>query len=268
VLIIPIRDDSVRRRPPALTYGIICACSAVFLWQLGLSPRAFAGFTFSFGMVPAVLFGYAELPSPLAIVPAWATVFTSMFIHGGWLHLLGNMLYLWLFGRGVESALGPFRFGVLYLVSGVAAAMMQAFTNPTAEVPMIGASGAIAGALGAYLILHPRANVTLFVWIFILVRLVSVPAVILLVLWFAMQLVSALNASPDEPGVAFWAHVGGFIAGMILVLLLRGRDVAVFQAARSSSFTVTRPDDAKRRARSGSVPPAGNRSDRSRGPWG
>ena len=268
MLILPIRDDSVLRRPPAVTYGVICVCSAVFLWQLGLGPRAFTSFIFSFGMIPAVLFGYAELPSRLAAVPAWATVFTSMFIHGGWLHLLGNMLYLWLFGRGVESALGPSRFGILYLASGVAAAMTQALTSPAAEVPMIGASGAIAGALGAYLILHPRANVILFVWIFIFVRFISVPAVILLALWFATQLLGALAAPPNEPGVAFWAHVGGFVAGVILVLILRGRDAALLRPARSSPFGVTRPRATKWRTWSGSVPPAGDRAKKRRGPWG
>ena len=267
MLIIPIRDDSVMRRPPVFTYGVICACGAVFLWELGLSPRGLTSFSFSFGMIPAVLFGHAELPSRLAIVPAWATVLTSMFVHGGWLHLLGNMLYLWLFGRGVESAIGSIRFSVLYMVSGVAAAMTQASTNSMAEVPMIGASGAIAGALGAYLILHPRANVILFIWIFIFVRLVSVPAVLLLALWFATQLVSALAASPDEPGVAFWAHVGGFVAGLVLVFLLRGRDVALFQAQRSSPFSVSRSEEVKWRTWSGSVPPAGNRSKKQRGPW-
>jgi len=267
-LIIPIRDDSVLRRLPIVTYGVIFTCSAVFVWELGLNSRALASATYSLGMIPAVLLGHAELPSRLAIIPAWATVLTSMFVHGGWLHLLGNMLYLWLFGRGVESTLGPIRFSILYLISGMVAAMTQAFTNPVAEVPMIGASGAIAGTLGAYLILLPRANVVLFIWIFIFVRLVSVPAILLLALWFATQLLSAVAASPNEPGVAFWAHVGGFVAGMVLVLLLRGQNVMVFQAARSAPFSISPPNRVKWRTWSGSVPPAGDRSKTRRGRWG
>ena len=268
MLAIPLYDDNPRTRPPVATIALISACVAVFLWQSGLSPRAANNAALSLGMVPSVLFGEASLPRQLEVVPAWMTLFTSMFLHGGWLHLGGNMLYLWIFGKGVESALGLPRYVALYLICGAIAALTQAIVNPASEVPMIGASGAIAGVLGAYLILHPRSNVVVFIWIIIIVRLITVPAVILLGLWFLLQLVSAASASPGEPGVAFYAHVGGFIAGMALVLLLRQRHVQVFQPPRSWSFQVAHPRDARERFGRGSVPDTGRRRSGSwRDPW-
>ena len=266
MLAIPLYDDNPQARTPIVTVALIAVCAAVFLWQAGLSPRAANNAALSFGMVPSVLFGHAALPRALQIVPAWMTVFTSMFLHGGWLHIGGNMLYLWIFGKGVESALGPVRYLALYLICGVIAALTQAFVDPTSEVPMIGASGAIAGVLGSYLILHPRSNVVVFIWIIIIVRLLTVPAVILLGLWFLLQVVSAASAAPGEPGVAFWAHIGGFIAGMTLVMILRQRHVQVFQAPRSWSFQVARPRDAREGFGRGSVPRAGRRPGSSRGP--
>jgi membrane associated rhomboid family serine protease len=163
------------------------------------------------------------------------------------------MLYLWIFGKGVESALGAPKFLVFYLLCGIAAGLTQALTDPVAEVPMIGASGAIAGTLGAYLVLYPRANVVVFVWIIIFVRLITLPAVLLLGIWFALQLVSALSMDPGEPGVAFWAHVGGFLIGMALVLVLRRRGIVLMQPRRTRSFAVAPP----RRVGAGSVPSAG-----------
>ena len=248
MLILPLYDDNPRTSVPIVTYGLIAACSIVFLWQQSLGPRAEAAVDFAYGMVPAVFFGSAAPPAGLPSVPPWATLVTSMFLHGGWLHLLGNMLYLWLFGRGVESAMGAPRYLVFYLLSGIAAALTQAAADPGAEVPMIGASGAIAGTLGAYLVLHPRANVVIFVWLFIFVRLIAVPAVIVLGLWFLMQLASALDARSGAPGVAFWAHVGGFVLGMLLVPRFRRRGVGMLQPRRSAAFATRRP--------------------RRRGPWG
>src|SRR5439155_101060 len=182
-------------------------CVGAFLWQLGVDPEIVA---FRFGMVPAVLFGYAELPRGLATIPPWATIFTSMFLHGGWLHLGSNMLFLWIFGNNVEDLLGRGRYLLLYLASGVAAALVQGLAATQSQVPMVGASGAIAGILGAYLITYPRANVHCFVWIVIFFWVATVPAWILLGLWFLGQLLNGLAAGPAEPGVAFWAHIGGF----------------------------------------------------------
>jgi membrane associated rhomboid family serine protease len=248
MLFLPISDDSPRRRPPIVTVGIITLCTLVFLWQIDLGRQAERAIALALGMVPAVLFGEAELPHRLQLVPPWATLVTSMFLHGGWLHLIGNMIYLWLFGRGVESALGGLRYLVFYLLCGVAAALTQAAMAPASEIPMVGASGAIAGTLGAYLVLYPRGNVVLFVWIFIFVRLVTVPAVLLLGLWFLLQLFGGLAAAPDAGGVAFWAHVGGFMLGALLVPLFRRSDVAMLQPRRSRPFAAAPP--------------------RRRGPWG
>jgi membrane associated rhomboid family serine protease len=229
MLALPLYDDNPTTRLPVITGGLIAACSAVFLWQLGLGESAAEDATLSYGMVPAVLFGNAELPARLQAVPPAATLLTSMFLHGGLLHLLGNMLYLWIFGKGVESSLGPSRFLVLYLL----------------------------GTLGAYLVLHPRGNVVVLLWIIIFVRLITLPAVILLGIWFALQLLSALSMDPGEPGVAFWAHVGGFLVGMTLVLGLRPPGVSLMQPRRTAPFAVAPPRSAGRGFRAGSVPPAG-----------
>ncbi len=266
-LAIPLYDDTPRLRLPVATIALIAVCALVFLWQLGLDDAASVDVSYSLGMVPSVLFGSHRLSPELRIVPAWATIFTSMFMHGGWLHILGNMLYLWIFGRGVESALGAPRYLLLYFAGGVVAAFTQAGVDPSSSVPMIGASGAIAGVLGAYLLLYPRSNVVVFFWIIIIVRLISVPAVILLGLWFLMQVISAASASPGEPGVAVWAHVGGFLAGMVLVLVLRHPSTTMFQPSRSASFMTAHPREARSGFGRGSVPSAGQRRE-DRGPWG
>ena len=246
MLFLPLYDDAPRRQVPVVTIGLIAICTAVFLWQVDLGPRGEHNAALAYGMIPSVLFGFAELPRSLQRVPEWATLITSMFLHGGWLHLIGNMVYLWLFGKGVEGAMGGARYLVFYLVCGVAAALTQAFTNPTAEIPMVGASGAIAGTLGAYLLLNPRGNVVVFVWIFVFVRLVTVPAVLLLGLWFLLQLMDALAVETSEAGVAVWAHVGGFIAGMVLVAFFRRRGVGLLQAQRSRPFSLAPPGRLRR----------------------
>jgi membrane associated rhomboid family serine protease len=266
MLTVPLYDDSPRVQVPIATGGIIAACGVVFLWQVGQGPRAAEAIALAYGLVPAVFFGTAELPTQLQLVPAWATLFTSMFLHGGWLHLLGNMLYLWIFGRAVETALGPLRFIVFYFLCGAVAGLVQAAIDPAAEVPMVGASGAIAGVLGAYLVLYPRGNVVVLFWFFIFIRLITVPAVIMLGLWFLLQLFSATSARVGGGGVAFWAHVGGFIAGIVLVWFFRRGGVAVFQAPQTSSFRLAHPRDARgdwRRSFSDE-----GRGTRRRGPWG
>jgi len=262
MLLLPLYDDAPLVRPSVVTYSLIAACTVVFLWQAGLSDRAGDDVAFAYGFVPAVFFGHAHLPARLHPVPPWISLFTSMFLHGGLLHLLGNMLYLWLFGKGVESALGPVRFVVLYFVCGAIAGLTQGLMNVSADVPMIGASGAIAGVLGAYLVIYPRGHVTLFFWILIFVRFITVPATIVLGLWFLIQLMSAVGAEAGEGGVAFWAHVGGFMSGMALTFLLCPRGVRLWQPARSRSFAMARPVRAGR----GSVPSAGSPRGR-RGPW-
>lgn len=263
-LAIPFRDDAPAARFPVVTYALVGACSVAFLWQLGLGPHGIEATSFSLGLRPAVLFGTARLPAQLRLVPPWATIYTSMFLHSGWLHLIGNMIYLWVFGKGVEGALGSARFLFFYLACGTAAALTQALTDPTSTLPMVGASGAIAGVLGAYLVLYPFGHVFVFFWIIIIFRVVAVPALLLLGFWFLLQLLSAQGASASVGGVAFWAHVGGFISGVILVFFLRRRGIGMLQPPRTRSFAVSNPRDARWR-RSGSVPSAGNPW--RRGPW-
>lgn len=209
---IPLRDDNPVRSIPFVTIGLILVCTAVFLWQLSLSPSVSQVAVTLLGFVPALLFGNATLEGQPWVSPS-GSIFTSMFLHGSFLHLAGNMLYLWIFGDNVEDRVGRSRFLAFYLICGAIAALTQALPDTRSTVPMIGASGAVSGVLGAYLVLYPRANV-LVALPFLLVR---VPAVIVLGFWFAGQLSSSLLAPTGAGGVAFWAHVGGFVAGALLI---------------------------------------------------
>lgn len=218
----PLKDDIPSRRPPIVTIGLIATCILVFLWQVSLPSRAGTFAVYSYGFIPGVLFGDAELPADLAVLPAAATLFTSMFLHGGLMHLAGNILYLWVFGNNIEDNLGHARFLIFYLLCGVAAAFAQALPDPTSEIPMIGASGAISGVLGAYLILFPHARVQVIIP-FGFLFLHTIRAGWLLGFWFVFQLLSGLLGPSDGGGVAFWAHVGGFVAGLALILVMRDR---------------------------------------------
>jgi membrane associated rhomboid family serine protease len=220
---IPLRDDNPIRSTPVVTFTLIALCSLTFLWQISLSDNGQQQVAYLFGVIPAVLFGNAQLEGQW--IPASATILTSMFLHGGWLHLIGNMLYLWIFGDNVEDRLGRGRFFVFYLVCGAVAALGQGLADPKSEVPMIGASGAISGVLGAYLVLYPRAKVLVLLPLLIFITTVRVPALVVLGIWFAGQMLSSLVATPGAGGgVAFAAHVGGFVAGIVLVrVFLRDR---------------------------------------------
>ena len=236
----PISDDNPRIGTPYVTWSVIGACVLVFFWQVSLGASGGEIAVYEFGMIPARLLGTAALDPELIAVPAWSTVFTSMFMHGGWLHLGFNMLFLWIFGDNVEDCMGHARYLIFYLVCGVAAALAQAFVSPGSTIPMVGASGAISGVLGAYLLLHPRATVRTVIFLGIFVTMMHLPALIVLGLWFLMQLVSATFSNSGEAGVAFWAHVGGFVAGMALVPLFKKRDVELFQPPRYRAFQVER----------------------------
>jgi membrane associated rhomboid family serine protease len=166
-------------------------------------------------------------------IPPVMTVFTSMFLHGGWMHLIGNMWYLWIFGDNVEQAMGRARYIVFYLVTGVAASMSHILSNVNSHLPSIGASGAISGVLGAYLLLYPRARVQTLIFLGFFIRVFSIPAGFVLGFWFLLQLLSGSSAgNQDAGGVAFWAHIGGFIAGMLLVPLFKQRNVRLLNAPR------------------------------------
>ena len=219
---IPIGDSTRRRTTPYVNVGIIIACVLVFLYELSLSATDINSFFLDWGVIPVQLVDWLESPS---VVEEPSTVVTSMFIHGGWLHLIGNMLFLWVFGDNVEDAMGHGRYLVFYLLAGLAATALQVFIDQESLIPMVGASGAIAGVLGAYLVLYPRATVSVVIpwlWFF---GAFPVPAAFLIVFWFLLQLLSGVASLGADAsvtgGIAFWAHVGGFLAGVVLVWAFR-----------------------------------------------
>lgn len=236
----PISDDNPRHLTPYVTWSIVAVCVVVFLWQFSLGDSGNRA-VFGFGMIPARLFGEAELPAGFTTIPPTMTVLTSMFMHGGLLHLGGNLLFLWIFGDNVEDSMGHTRYLIFYVICGVAAALTQAGIDPISRIPMIGASGAISGVLGAYLVLHPMATIRTIVMLGFFVTVLHIPAIIVLGLWFAMQFFSATLSATDVGGVAFWAHVGGFVAGMVLVWPFKKRDVSAWQPPRSRAFERERP---------------------------
>jgi membrane associated rhomboid family serine protease len=222
---IPLHDNVPTRRPPLVTIGLIAACVLVFIWQAGHSAAGQEAIAYSLGFVPALLFSDKVLPPELYLLPAPLTVFSAMFLHGGLWHLGGNMLYLWIFGNNVEDAMGHGRFVLFYLLCGLVAALAQALPHPGSEIPMLGASGAVSGVLGAYLLLHPRARVLVLLPLGCIFYTLRLPAMVVLGFWFGLQLLNSLLADPDVPGVAWLAHVGGFVAGMVLIFFFRRRGV-------------------------------------------
>jgi len=229
---IPLRDDNPTELKPVITVGLIVACVLVFFWQLSLPEKALEAAIFGYGVVPAALLGDKTLPPEVYRIPSEFTVLTSMFLHGGWMHLIGNMLYLWIFGNNVEDTMGHVRFVFFYLACGIVAALAQALPNPDSAIPMIGASGAISGVLGAYLLLYPRAHVLVLIPLGYFTRLVHLPAMFVLGFWFVLQLVSSALADSTRGGVAWGAHIGGFVAGMALIPLFKRHGVRLFAPPR------------------------------------
>jgi membrane associated rhomboid family serine protease len=213
--LIPIRDENPTRRFPVVTIGLIAINVIVGLWSFTLLPDAYESLIAQYGAVPLQI---SRAFSLLPQFPAsWMSLFSSMFLHGGLMHLGGNMLYLWIFGNNVEDHLGHLKFLVFYLASGLIAALAHFAGDTASNVPMIGASGAISGVLGAYLILYPHARVVTMVWFFFFLRFIAIPAYIVLGVWFVMQLTNVLAGGGG--GVAWWAHIGGFVAGMLMIWL-------------------------------------------------
>ena len=212
---IPVRDDNPVRGLPVVTPLLILTCMGVYLWLLSLTPGARLEATTRLGFIPGVLFPpYGDVAGvPMAFFATVGSIFTAMFLHGGFFQLAGNMLYLWIFGDNVEDRVGRGRFVAFYLICGAVAALAQALPDMRSSVPMIGASGAVSGVLGAYLVLYPRANV-LVAMPFLLVR---VPVLVMLVVWFTAQFVRAALIQPWEAGVTSTAHVGGFLGGALLI---------------------------------------------------
>jgi membrane associated rhomboid family serine protease len=228
---IPLYDRNPTRRFPIVTVGLIVACFVVFAIELSVSmgagDQALEDFITRWGAVPDKITTAIEHGN-------WASkatlgIFTSMFLHGGWLHILGNMLYLWIFGNNVEDRLGRIPFLLFYLAGGVAAALAQVAIAPTSPYPLVGASGAIAAALGAYIVLFPGAKILSLVFLGFFYQLLEVPALIILGFWFVLQVISgvgSLGAPTAQTGVAFFAHIGGFALGLVVGFLVRGASVA------------------------------------------
>ncbi len=231
---IPLKDSNPTERFPLITVLLIAINSCVFLFELSLGEHGIQAFIAAFALVPADLF-HGHVTAADALPPS-LTVFTSMFLHGGLFHVGGNMLYLWIFGNNVEDAMGRMRFIAFYLLCGVAAALSHAAVNPSSSVPMIGASGAISGVLGAYVLLYPRARVlTLFILGFF-VKLIEVPALAVLGFWFIFQFLYVFVAPSGGGGVAWMAHVGGFVAGMALIGIFKRSGVPWGGRRRSESL--------------------------------
>jgi rhomboid family protein len=212
---IPLRSTQRVYSVAVVTATLIAMNVLIFLYQASMSPRGFQAFVYQWGIVPDAISGHLQ------------TLVTSMFLHGGWMHLLGNMLFLWVYGRNVEDLLGSGRFLAFYLLCGLAAAVVQVVAAPFSRIPTIGASGAIAGVMGAYLIKFPRARIVTLIPIFIFITTMEIPAWAMLIWWFFIQLFSGFGslASADYTGggVAWFAHIGGFLAGMLLVRMFAPR---------------------------------------------
>ena len=225
-MFIPLHDALPLRviRAPFVTYGLIAGTTLLFvLFQSGVVFDARYASVVGMSMIPAELYHYTDIRAPLAALPEPATMITYMFVHGGWMHLIGNMLFLWVFGDNIEDAMGHLRFLAFYTVCGIGAAIAHSLNAPDSAVPLVGASGAVAGVVAAYVILHPRVKV----WVLILGRLpLRISAMWVIGAWFVFQIVMTLVASDHT--TAWWAHIGGFLTGAALIPLMRRNDVLLF----------------------------------------
>jgi membrane associated rhomboid family serine protease len=229
----PIRDDNPHFLTPYVTYAIVIVNAAawVFVQGLGTEP-ALARSVCTLGLVPGELLGTLPAGLKVPVGPRvacvisgssnWVSLITHMFLHGGWMHIIGNMWFLWVFGNNVEDSMGHARFAVFYLLCGLVAAALQMVFSPGSGIPMVGASGAIGGVMGAYVVLYPRVNVHMLLWFGLFVTTFTIPAVWMLGYWFVLQMVGGVvTLDAEGGGVAFWAHVGGFAAGAVLIFLFR-----------------------------------------------
>ncbi len=233
----PIRDDNPPILTPYATYIIVAVNVAAWVLVQGMGTEPIlSGSVCRFGLIPGELLHIvpagARVPIGRDMVcmisdsPSWFTPLTAMFMHGGWMHIIGNMWFLWIFGNNVEDAMGPGRFIVFYLLCGLAAAAMQISADPSSPIPMVGASGAIGGVMGAYIMLYPRVHVHMLFILIIYVTTFAVPAWMMLGYWFLLQLVSGFASYGQQGGgVAFWAHIGGFVAGGVLIFLFRDKEL-------------------------------------------
>ena len=215
---IPLKDDNPTDNKPIVTYWLIGICVFVFIIELSSNSYRTGAFFYSFGLIPSVLLGHIQLSQDLYVIPAFLTIFSSMFVHGGFMHLIGNMLYMWIFADNIEDNLGPKRFITFYLLCGICAAMAQVIMDTHSQIPMVGASGAIGGVLGAYLINHPHAKVLVLIPLGFFSQILRIKAIYVLGFWFILQFINSALTNPQGGGVAYAAHIGGFLSGVILIL--------------------------------------------------
>ena len=215
---IPLKDDNPTYSTPIITYFIIGICVIVFLLEISSSNYKSGAIFYSWGVIPASLIHNLQLPDEVYRVPPIITLFTSMFMHGGFMHLIGNMLYMWIFADNIEDGLGKTKFIIFYLLSGVAAALTQVYMNTESTIPMVGASGTIGGILGAYIVNYPKAKVLVLIPLGFFSQIVRVPAIFVLGIWFILQFVSSAFSGSSGGGVAYGAHIGGFVFGAIAIL--------------------------------------------------
>jgi len=220
---IPLRDTVQARSHPIVTVSLIVINCIAYLLQLALG-NSLNEFIINYGFIPSRFFHFMEKGKIFSgILP----LFSCIFLHGGWFHLIGNMWYLWIFGDNVEDRVGHFKFVIFYILCGILAGLAHAFTNASSGIPTIGASGAIAGVMGAYIILYPRARIWSLIPIFFFVRFIEIPAIIFLGLWILLQFfmgISSAHLGPSQGGVAWWAHIGGFISGAVLIFIFKKRE--------------------------------------------
>ncbi|HXC55623.1 MAG TPA: rhomboid family intramembrane serine protease [Rhizomicrobium sp.] len=224
---IPISDDNPARLKPVVTVALIVLCALAFAWELSLGAAMDRALTV-LGFTPNAFSHPDAAPAAALGIPIWVTILTSMFLHAGFLHIAGNMLYLWIFGNNIEDAMGHVKFTLFYFVCGIAAALIMVAMDPASHAPLVGASGAISGVLAAYMLLYPRARVRVIVPLLVMFYPFRLRAVWVVGIWFALQLVAAVLTPAAEPGTAWWAHVGGFAAGLLLTPLLKSRAVPYF----------------------------------------
>ncbi len=243
---IPLDDDNptLTIERPWVTWGMLAICGFIFLLQAIADPETAARLIWGLGLIPATISGTAELKPDLVLLPSDLTLLSYMFLHGSPAHLVGNLLYLWVFGDNIEDAMGHARFLLFYLLCGILAGIAQIAMDPASAAPTIGASGAISGILGAYLVLHPKSKILVPI-LFIPVRL---PAWILLLAWIGFQFYSAaLNGANGQEAIAWWAHIGGFVVGMILIVPLRYKILPLFGGGGLPSGVELRDRSGKRK---------------------
>ncbi|XDZ64642.1 rhomboid family intramembrane serine protease [Alphaproteobacteria bacterium LSUCC0684] len=278
---LPLFDDNPTSRPPLVTWMIMALCILIFLIQATQPERGQYEILLRYATIPAIVTGEAFLPDALRSIPSWATLVSSTFLHGGWMHLGGNMLYLWIFADNVEDRMGPVRFLLFYLICGVAASLAHVMVDPASTTPLVGASGAIAGVLAAYLLMFPRAKVRVIMVILIFIRWIYIPAFVVLGVWVLLQFVAAPSSlAGDGGGTAYFAHIGGFLAGLVLTPFFKKKGVVLLPKQDEPPHWDISPAPARqvrdefrkrysyRRPGRSDIPSISRKNSRRKGPWG